>query len=263
LDHITKGRIGWNIVTGYLDSAAKAKGKDSQVSHDERYDMADEYMEVVYRLWEESWEDGAVLRDVERGIFADPSKVHQIKHDGRYYRVNGVHLCEPSPQRTPVLYQAGTSPRGIAFAARHAECVFVSGPRPASVAGRVKRLRAAAAKLGRGRDDIQVLASMNIIVAPTDEEAETKHAEYSSYIDKVGSLVRLSAFTGTDLSRLAPDEPIRAGSANAIASIVENLTKGSPGKAWTVADVANSLNREGTHPIVVGSPQRVVDQLEA
>ena len=112
LDHLTEGRVGWNVVTGYLDSAAKAAGKEKQTGHDDRYEVADEYMEVVYKLWEGSWEDDAVLRDRARGIFTDPAKVHRVQHAGANYRVDAIHLCEPSPQRTPVLYQAGTSPRG-------------------------------------------------------------------------------------------------------------------------------------------------------
>src|SRR5215471_3411578 len=116
LDHLTEGRIGWNIVTGHLDSAARGTGRDRQAGHDDRYDIADEYMEVVYKLWEGSWEDDAAIRDRARGIFTDPSKVHRVTHEGTNYRLNAIHLAEPSPQRTPVLYQAGTSPRGRQFA---------------------------------------------------------------------------------------------------------------------------------------------------
>jgi FMN-dependent oxidoreductase (nitrilotriacetate monooxygenase family) len=111
LDHLTKGRAGWNIVTSYLDSGARNIGLGGQSAHDDRYDVADEYMEVCYKLWEGSWEDDAVLRDLERRLFTDPQKVHPIRHDGRHFKVPGVHLCEPSPQRTPVLYQAGASTR--------------------------------------------------------------------------------------------------------------------------------------------------------
>lgn len=107
LDHLTKGRIGWNVVTGYLDSAAKGMGQGAQVGHDRRYDVAEDYMQVVYKLWEGSWEDGAVLADRERRQFADPAKVHRVTHDGPFYKLDAIHLSEPSPQRTPVLYQAG------------------------------------------------------------------------------------------------------------------------------------------------------------
>ena len=94
-------------------------------SHDERYDLADEYLDVVYKLWEGSWEDDAVLRDTVRGIYADPAKVHPINHAGKHFQVAGPHLSEPSPQRTPLLFQAGSSTRGRSFAAKHAECVFI------------------------------------------------------------------------------------------------------------------------------------------
>jgi len=127
LDHLTGGRIGWNIVTGYLDSAARAIGIDHQLAHDDRYDLADEYMSLVYKLWEGSWADDAVLNDREKGVYASPSRVRTIQHTGAQYRVNAMHLCSPSPQRTPVLYQAGSSTRGRQFAATHAECVFVNG----------------------------------------------------------------------------------------------------------------------------------------
>src|SRR5277367_130153 len=149
LDHLTDGRIGWNVVTGYLDSAAKAMGLARQTAHDDRYDVAEEYMAVVYKLWEGSWEDDAVLRDRARGIFAQPEKVHRIVHRGEHYNLDAIHLCEPSPQRTPVLYQAGSSPKGRAFAARHAECVFLSGPTQQVIAPRVADIRRLAAGYGR------------------------------------------------------------------------------------------------------------------
>ena len=115
LDHLTKGRFAWNIVSGYLDSAARNFGFDQQTRHDDRYELAEEYMEVCYKLWEQSWERDAVRRDRKSGLFADPAKVHGINHSGRYFKVPGFNLSEPSPQRTPVLYQAGASRRGNAL----------------------------------------------------------------------------------------------------------------------------------------------------
>ncbi len=107
LDHLTKGRVGWNIVTGYLNSAATGMGLAQQPRHDQRYEIADEYMEVAYKLWEGSWEDDAVVRDPARRVFADPAKIHRVDHQGQFYRVDAIHLCEPSPQRTPVLAPGG------------------------------------------------------------------------------------------------------------------------------------------------------------
>lgn len=137
LDHLTKGRTAWNVVTGYLNSAAKGTGRDEQTAHDTRYEIAEEYMEVVYKLWEGSWEDDAVVRDRSSGIFTRPEKVHRILHEGANYRVDAVHLSEPSPQRTPLLFQAGASTKGRDFAARHAECVFLAAPTKQVIAPRV------------------------------------------------------------------------------------------------------------------------------
>src|SRR5437763_671349 len=149
LDHLTSGRIGWNIVTGYLNSAAKGMGLARQPEHDTRYEIAEEYMEVVYKLWEGSWEDGAVLRDQARRIFARPDKVHRNRHDGTYFPIEAIHLCEPSPQRTPLLYQAGASSRGRQFAATHAECVFVNGPSKQVIKPIVADIRRQAEAAGR------------------------------------------------------------------------------------------------------------------
>ena len=111
LDHLTKGRIAWNIVTSYLESVGRSYGLEGLPEHDLRYDMADEYCKLCYKLWEDSWADGAVIMDRARGIYADPVKVREIAHDGEHYKVDGCHLSERSPQRTPVLFQAGITPR--------------------------------------------------------------------------------------------------------------------------------------------------------
>lgn len=125
LDQITDGRIGWNIVTSYLQSAADSFGFDQQVEHDERYAMADEFMEVVYKLLEGSWEDDAVEANKKTGIYTNPEKVHKIDHTGKYYKCAGPNLVDPSPQRTPFLLQAGASKAGKAFASAHSECMFL------------------------------------------------------------------------------------------------------------------------------------------
>ena len=194
LDHLTKGRIGWNIVTGYLDSAARGMGLAQQPEHDSRYDVAEEYMQVVYQLWEGSWEDGAVLRDRETRVFADPARIHRVKHAGRHYKVDAIHLSEPSPQRTPVLYQAGASARGREFAAAHAECVFVNGQFRHNVREIVADIRARAKAIGRDPADIKMFVGATVVVAPTDAEAADKLAEYRAYSQlggRFGALLRL------------------------------------------------------------------------
>ncbi len=171
LDQLTGGRIGWNIVTGYLDSAARAMGFAAQMAHDDRYDLADEFMAAVYALWERSWEDGAVRR--EPGMFTDPARVRRVRHDGAQYRFDAMALVAPTPQRTPVLYQAGSSDRGRAFAGAHAECVFVNGGSKPAVARLVADLRARAAPR-----PIRVFVGATPVLGRTSREAQALLAEY-------------------------------------------------------------------------------------
>ncbi len=174
LDHLTKGRAGWNIVSSYLDSAARNFGMKQQIKHDDRYAVADEYMEVCYKLWETSWEDNAVVRDIHSGVFTEPEKVHPIEHYGEYFQVPGYHLCEPSPQRTPVLYQAGASRRGKDFAARHAECIFVAAPSKTILKNYVSDIRRRAAGFGRDPSQLLFFNLFTVIVAPTEVGSTTQ-----------------------------------------------------------------------------------------
>ena len=262
LDHLTDGRIGWNIVTGYSEAAAKNRSSGRLLDHDERYVAADEYMDIVYRLWESSWEDGAALHDKAQGIYADPERVHAIRQAGKYFHVDGIHMCEPSPQRTPVLFQAGASSKGVAFAARHAECVFVSAPNPTVAARMVKQLRSAAQEQGRRPDDLCIFALMTVIPAATDAEAEDKHADYSRYVDREAGLILLSSWTGVDFSGLSLDEPIKAIKTDAIQSVLTRFTVAGSGRTWTVGEAADFLGRNGGRPTIVGSPVHVADELQ-
>ncbi|AMO99533.1 FMN-dependent oxidoreductase, nitrilotriacetate monooxygenase family protein [Collimonas arenae] len=261
LDHLTHGRIGWNIVTGYLDSAARAMGLREQPEHDQRYERAEEFMQVLYKLWEGSWEDGAVLRDRQRRVFADPAKVHPVKHDGRYYQVDGYHLSEPSPQRTPLLYQAGASDRGQQFAARHAECVFISSQKPEAARKLVADLRDQAEMAGRQRNDLKIFMGISVIVAPTEAEAREKYAEYCRYANPEAGLAHFSAGTGFDFSTYGIDQPIKPASSNAMQSAVKALT--APDAGWTVRKLLDQLALGGRYVTIVGSPQQVADQMEA
>ncbi|GGC70965.1 monooxygenase [Siccirubricoccus deserti] len=263
LDHLTGGRVSWNIVTGYLDSAAKAMGRQRQIGHDARYDMAEEYMEVVYKLWEGSWEDDAVRRDRAAGIFTDPAKVHRVTHHGEYYDLEGIHLPEPSPQRTPVLFQAGSSAKGQAFAASHSECVFVSAPSRQIVGPAVSKLRQQVEAAGRNSSDVLVFAMMTVIVGETDEAAQRKLEDYKAYVSHEGALVLMSGWTGIDFSGCRPDEVVKHMRNDAIHSAIDRFTIADPQRAWTVGEVADFIGIGGASPIIVGSPGRVADELEA
>ena len=262
LDHLTGGRAGWNIVTSYLASGARNLGQRDQLSHDQRYALADEYLQVCYKLWENSWEDDAVRADRDSGVYADPAKVHGIGHDGEYFKVPGFHLCEPSPQRTPVLYQAGASSRGRAFAAANAECVFVAAPSKAVLKKQVEEFRAAAVAAGRAADDIIVLEQLTVIVADTDEAALARLREYREYASASGALTLMSGWTGIDFSRYDPDQVLREVPSEAIQSAVEAFTRADPGRTWTTAEIADYCAIGGDGPVLVGSAQTVADQLQ-
>ena len=259
LDHLTQGRMGWNIVTGYLDSAARAMGHQSQLPHDERYERADEYLDVLYQLWEGSWEDAAVLRDKAARTFADPRKVHPVEHAGRYYQVSGYHLSEPSPQRTPVLYQAGSSGRGQRFAARHAECVFISPPNKAAARQIVDALRAELVKVGRAPDDIKIFMGVTVVTGDTTAQAQHKHAEYLRYASREAGLAHFSASTGIDYANYDLDEPIPYGTSNAI----ESAANAAKQHGWTRRKLLELFALGGRYPAIVGDPVAVADALQS
>ncbi|MFS0826670.1 LLM class flavin-dependent oxidoreductase [Pseudomonas phoenicis] len=263
LDHLTKGRIGWNIVTSYLDSGARNLGQKALSDHDARYDYADEYLEVLYKLFEGSWEEGAVQRDRERGIFSDPSKVHEIRHHGKHFQVPGIHLCEPSPQRTPVLYQAGASSRGKDFAAGHAECVFVAAPSKVTLKKTVADIRRRAAEAGRDPRKVLIFNLQTVIVDETDAKAQAKWQELKAYSSYEGALALISGWTGIDFAQYRPDQVLKHIHTNAIQSAVETFSTADPDKQWTVQELADWVGIGGFGPLIVGSPQTVADELQA
>ncbi|MBF6275905.1 MULTISPECIES: LLM class flavin-dependent oxidoreductase [Nocardia] len=263
LDHLTNGRLGWNVVTGYLPSAAANMGESEHLDHDERYNHADEYLEVLYKLWEGSWEDDAVVRDRAQGIYVDPAKVHHIGHAGKHFTVPGIHLSEPSPQRTPVIYQAGASPRGVAFAAENAEAIFVAAPSKRVLAQTVTRIRDALEAAGRDRCAARVYALATIITDATDEAAQRKYDEYRSYASVEGGLVFMSGWMGIDLSRYDLDDPIGEVNSNAILSAVAAFQEfDDDGREWTVRDIAAWAGIGGMGPVFVGSGTSVADRLQ-
>ncbi len=263
LDHLTKGRIGWNIVTGYLDSAARGVGEARQRGHDDRYDVADEFLDVVYKLWQQSWAEDAVVADRAMGVYADPEKVRRVVHRGRHYSLDAIHLSAPSPQRTPVLYQAGSSSKGRDFAARHAECVFVSGPSATVIAPRVAAIREAAVPYGRGREAIKIFSMMTVVLGATEAEARAKHDALRALASPEGGLVLMSGWTGIDFSAFQLDEKVHHVENDAGRTAMDNITRADPSRSWTVREVAEQVALGGIGPVIVGTPAQVADALEA
>jgi FMN-dependent oxidoreductase (nitrilotriacetate monooxygenase family) len=262
LDHLSEGRIGWNIVTSALDSAARNLGLDQQIPHDERYAIAEEFMQVVYALWEASWADDAVQFDQAGGVFIDPSRVQPIAHQGRYFQVPGIALSEPSLQRTPVLFQAGSSTVGKAFAARHAEGVFLSSYDPQITRTMVDSIRAQAASEGRDPQSLKIFNIVTVIVAASDEAAQAKLRDYQHYTSLEGSLARYSALLGIDLSQLDPDQPLQYAETAGIRGLLEVFTRLDGNRVWTPRAIGEFVGVGGGGPVIVGSPQTVADELE-
>ncbi|WP_211330624.1 LLM class flavin-dependent oxidoreductase [Halalkalicoccus subterraneus] len=262
LDHLTDGRIAFNVVTSYLESAARNLGLDERMGHDERYDRAEEFMQVCYRLWEGSWDDDAVVRDRDSGVYTDPEKVREIGFEGEYFDVPGLHGCEPSPQRTPVIYQAGSSERGRAFAARNAEAVFTSQPTESGVREYMADMRERAASHGRDPDSLDFYMGLVPIVGETEELARAKHESYKETIDVEATLALLSGFMDMDLSELDPDRKLEHIETEAIQGAVNAFTKSDPDREWTVREMAQFAGLGTTSPVVVGTPEKIADAFE-
>ncbi|WP_336345861.1 LLM class flavin-dependent oxidoreductase [Halalkalicoccus ordinarius] len=262
LDHLTDGRVAFNVVTSYLESAARNLGLDERMDHDERYDRAAEFMQVCYRLWEGSWDDDAIVRDREAGVYTDPEGVHEIGFEGEYFSVPGPHGCEPSPQRTPVIYQAGSSERGREFAARNAEAVFTSQPTEEGVRRYMDDMRERAAEHGRDPDSLDVVMGLVPIVGESSAIAEAKRESYEEAIDVEATLALLSGFMDMDLSELDPDRKLEHIETEAIQGAVNAFTKADPDREWTVGEMARFAGLGSTSPVVVGTPEEVADAFE-
>ncbi|MFH5182629.1 LLM class flavin-dependent oxidoreductase [Paenibacillus sp. TAB 01] len=260
LDHLTRGRIAWNIVTSYLPNAARNFGRDEMIKHDDRYALAEEFLEVCYKLWEGSWEEGSVVFDPANDTYADPAKVHEIGHKGEHFQVAGPHLCEPSPQRTPVIYQAGSSERGRAFAARHAECVFVGGQTPEALRFYVDDIRRQAKAAGRNPEQILMFKGFSAITAPTAAEARDKFEEFKQYRNGEAALAQFCGSSGYDLSQLDPDQLFQYTATEGNQTRAAQYTQFT--KPRTVREVMESIGKLGGGWMKVGTPIEIADEIQ-
>ncbi len=261
-DHLTKGRIAWNVVTSYLPDANANFGIGDQMEHDERYERAEEYLEVVYKLWEHSWEEDAVVRDVENDIHTDPTKVHEINHEGAWFSVPGPHMCEPSIQRSPVLFQAGQSGRGIDFAARHAEAIFAIYANLDTARESAEKVRAAVSAQDRDPAHVKIFPGITVIVAPTDAEAHQKYETCKRYASPEGALALFSGWAGIDLSTIKPGTKLESIKTDAIQGLLSYFTTVDPERSWTVEAIGEFISIGSIMPKVIGSPTTVADELE-
>jgi FMN-dependent oxidoreductase (nitrilotriacetate monooxygenase family) len=260
LDHAAKGRIAWNIVTNYLPNASRNFGLDGLTKHDERYAWADEYVDVTYKLWEGSWDDGALLQDRDRGLHGDYAKIHKINHAGKRYQVEGPHLVAPSPQRTPVLFQAGSSPAGRDFAARNAEAQFIITPGPDHARGLIDDTRRRVVAAGREPGDLKFFQGLHFVIGSTESEANRKAADLDESIDLDGMVAHLSGAVGVDFGGHPLDTPLGdIANTDGVRSIVQWVQESVSGREATIRDLGLL---QGRNSRIVGTPETITDQLQ-
>ncbi|CAN9215972.1 unnamed protein product [Alternaria alternata] len=242
LDHLSNGRIGWNVVCGASQNGARSFGYPGIKDHNTRYARGEEYLDVTYKLWEGSFDPGAIVKDHKEHVYTDSKKIHKINHVSENYSVEGPHLVEPSPQRMPVIYQAGASGPGIEFAGKHAEATFLISATPAGAKKKIEAIKEQVIKAGRREDDIHFIEGVVVIVAETLEEAEAKNAEFDEYASIAAHAIQFGGSGGINVSKHSPDE------------LLEDLIDTAPGMRGAIELVINSVkDRKATVKDMVGS----------
>jgi len=260
LDHLSRGRVGWNVVT-FANRHETIQGYNEPQEHDQRYERADEFLEVCYKLWQ-SWDDDALVMDRDAGIFADPMKIHRIDHVGRFFRSRGPLHVTPSPQRRPVIIQAGASGRGRDFAARHAEVIFAIQPFVEGAAAYYTDVKERMVQYGRHPDECKILFGVQPFVAETTQAAQDKQALHNSLVPLEGAVVHLSGSLGYDFSQTPLDAIVEPFETSRSQGIVDMYTRVA-GKQLTLRAMAQMHSQSLGFPQIVGTPEQVADQLEA
>jgi len=265
LDHISNGRIAWNVVTSAMDEEAKNFGRDGNIEHAHRYERADEFIEIAKTLWD-SWEDDALVIDRESGQFADPAKVHQLNHKGRHFQVRGPLNISRPPQGHPLIFQAGSSDAGRNLAAKHADVQFAIIRNIEEGLRYRSDVNARLARFGRAPESLKLIPGVQPVVAASRSEAEERVEELKSLqLDQV-SIDLLSSWTGTDMSAYPPHGPLPALPDES--SFNGGHTALNRAKEWarqglSVLEAGRELANSGSVPVVAGTPADVADQLEA
>ncbi|MFE7421158.1 NtaA/DmoA family FMN-dependent monooxygenase [Rhodococcus sp. NPDC057529] len=263
LDHFTKGRVGWNVVTGVGYAASSRLFGQEQIPHNDRYAHASEHLNVTYGLWEGSWEEDALLVDREAGIYADPKKVHQVSYSGKHFKSDGILNVPPSPQRTPLVMQAGTSNEGRDFAAQNAEVVFLGGGSSQQTKDAIDDINRRAESFGRKPGAIKFMLGATFIVAETDEAAQAAEEEMLSYATREYAAAVYAFITGIDLLKYDQDKPIPVQQTNLGRSSLDRYKKAPAADQKTVGEILEEWRSNGHNAKkFVGTPVAVADQVE-
>ena len=266
LDHLSRGRAGWNIVTTGAPDAAANFGLDAHPLHRDRYARAEEYLQVVTALWD-SWEDGAVVADRESGIFADTDRIHRIDHVGEHFRVAGPLNAPRSPQGRPVYVQAGSSEDGRAFAARWAEAVFTAHQTLGSAQEFYADIKARVRARGRDASALKVLPGISPFIGSTTREAEQLHERFNELTQPEYSLTQLSRLTGVDLTSYDLDAPfpreaIDAGEERSEGSRFQLVLDIVDREQPTLRQLCHRMAGARGHRVVTGTPEQVADTMQ-
>jgi FMN-dependent oxidoreductase (nitrilotriacetate monooxygenase family) len=262
LDHLSGGRAAWNVVTSMNDGEALNFGSVPHLAHDERYDRADEFMEVTLKLWD-SWEPDALVLDRAAGRYADPAKVHYVNHVGPWFQSRGPLNIPRSPQGRPVIIQAGSSGRGKAFAARWSEVMFALQPNMDRMQAFSADTRAALAAQGRAADAARILMSVMPFIGQSRAEAADKRGLHDSLIDPVVGLSTLAAHANADFSALPLDADVAALQSTGSQGNLAALKSIAGGQPMTIAEAGRIYGRGVMCPRLVGTPGDIADELIA
>ncbi len=262
LDHISGGRAAWNVVTSMNDGEALNFGTVPHLGHDERYDRADEFMELAFRLWD-SWDEDALVLDRAAGIYADPAKVHYVNHRGPWFQSRGPLNIPRSPQGRPVIVQAGSSGRGKAFAARWSDIIFALQPNLERMRAFKADVAGALEAAGRPPGASKVLMAIMPFIGATRAEAEAKEALHDSLADPVAGLSTLAAHANTDFSSLPMDATVKEIAASGSQGNLAALRSITPDGGMTIAEAGGVYARGVMCPRAVGTAEDVAEQLIA
>ncbi|KAB8314837.1 LLM class flavin-dependent oxidoreductase [Tolypothrix campylonemoides VB511288] len=262
LDHLSKGRAAWNVVTSHRNSEAKNFGYEEHLEHDARYDRADEFLEVAFKLWN-SWQEDALVLDKKNGIFADPSKVNYVHHNGKWLKSQGPLSVPRSPQGRPVIIQAGASEKGKELAAKWAEVIFEIKYSPALMKSFYQDVKSRMKKYGRHPDECKILPAVMPFVGETESVAREKQVFHNELVHPQVGILILSSHMDYDLSQYSLDEPLQKVEINGSRGLLELAQKLTDEEGLTLRDIGKLYGRSILVPQIVGTPTQIADELEA
>lgn len=261
LDHLTKGRVAWNVVTSVNEGEARNHGLDVHLEHDARYDAADEFMEAAFALWD-SWDPDALVLDREAGEYADPAKIHRADYRGHTYRTRGPLNIPRSPQGRPVIVQAGSSSRGRSFAARWAEVIFIVQPNAAAMKRFYADMRSASDEAGRAANPPKVLAAVMPFVATSRTQAQEELEAHNALVHPLVGLSTMSSHMNFDFSKLPLDAPLADIQVQGMQGMLAAARNMSPDGSMTLSEIGRRYGQSVMVPQIAGTPKDVADYLE-